>query len=74
MAFASLKPDYSVQLPYQPTDRMAVILKETNFNYENSFGLQASAIFSAGKWLNGNVFAPDFITFLRHHIAQIENQ
>ena len=57
MAFASLKPDYSVQLPYQPTDRMAVILKETNFNYENSFGLQASAIFGAGKWLNGNVFA-----------------
>ena len=57
MAFASLKPDYSVQLPYQTTDRMAVILKETNFNYENSFGLQASAIFSAGKWLNGNVFA-----------------
>lgn len=32
-------------------------MKETNFNYENSFGLQASAIFSAGKWLNGNVFA-----------------
>ncbi len=57
MAFASLKPDYSVQLPYQPTDRMAVILKETNFNYENSYGLQASAIFRAGKWLNGNVFA-----------------
>ena len=57
MAFASLKPDYSVQLPYQTTDRMAVILKETNFDYDNSFGLQVSAIFSAGKWLNGNVFA-----------------
>ena len=57
MAFASLKPDYFVQLPYQTTDRMAVILKETNFNYENSFGLQASAIFSAGKWLHGNVYA-----------------
>ncbi len=57
MAFASLKPDYSVQLPYQTTDRMAVIMKETNFNYENSFGLQASAMFNAGKWLNGNVFA-----------------
>ena len=56
MAFASLKPDYSVQLPYQTTDRMAVIMKETNFDYSNSFGLQASAIFSAGKWLNGNVF------------------
>ena len=57
MAFANLKPDYSVQMPYQPTDRMAVIMKETNFDYSNSFGLQASAIFSAGKWLNGNVFA-----------------
>lgn len=57
MAFASLKPDYSVQLPYQTTDRMAVIMKETNFEYSNSFGLQASAIFSAGKWLKGNVFA-----------------
>ena len=57
MAFASLKPDYFVQLPYQTTDRMAVIMKETNFDYSNSFGLQASAIFSVGKWLNGNVFA-----------------
>ena len=57
MAFANLKPDYFVQLPYQTTDRMAVIMKETNFDYSNSFGLQASAIFSAGKWLNGNMFA-----------------
>ena len=57
MAFASLKPDYFVQLPYQTKDRMAVIMKETNFNYSNSYGLQASAIFNAGKWLNGNVFA-----------------
>ena len=57
MAFANLKPDYFVQLPYQTTDRMAVIMKETNFDYFNSYGLQASAIFSAGKWLNGNVFA-----------------
>ena len=57
MAFANLKPDYFVQLPYQTTDRMAVIMKEINFDYSNSYGLQASAIFSAGKWLNGNVFA-----------------
>ena len=56
-AFAQLMPDYSVQLPYQTTDRMAVIMKETNFNYVNIYGLQASAIFRAGKWLNGNVFA-----------------
>ena len=57
MAFANLKPDCFVQLPYQTTDRMAVIMKETNFDFSNSYGLQASAIFSAGKWLNGNVFA-----------------
>ena len=57
MAFASLKPDYFVQLPYQTADRMAVIMKETNFDYSNSYGLQASVIFNAGKWLNGNVFA-----------------
>lgn len=57
MAFASLKPDYFVQLPYQTTERMAVIMKETNFEYSNSYGLQASVIFNAGKWLNGNVFA-----------------
>lgn len=57
IAFASLKPDYFVQLSYQTTDRMAVIIKETNFDYSNSFGLQASVIFNAGKWLNGNVFA-----------------
>ena len=57
MAFASLKPGYFVQLPYQTTERMAVIMKETNFDYSNSYGLQASVIFNAGKWLNGNVFA-----------------
>lgn len=57
MAFASLKPDYFVQLPYQTTERMAVIMKETNFDYSNSYGLQASVIFNVGKWLNGNVFA-----------------
>ena len=57
MAFASLKPDYFVQFPYQTTERMAVIMKETNFDYSNSYGLQASVIFNAGKWLNGNVFA-----------------
>ena len=57
MAFASLKPDYFVQLPYQTTERMAMIMKETNFDYSNSYGLQASVIFNAGKWLNGNVFA-----------------
>ncbi|MCH5311957.1 MAG: TonB-dependent receptor family protein [Prevotella sp.] len=54
-AFACLRPDYFVQLAYQPSDRMAVIMKETNFNYSNYYGLQSSAMFSIGKWLNGNV-------------------
>lgn len=57
MAFASLKPDYICQNPYQPSDRLAVIMQEFNYDYSNNFGLQASAIFSAGHWLSGNVFA-----------------
>ena len=56
-AFAMLEPDYFVQMAYQPSDRMAVIMKETNFDYSNYFGLQASAQFHAGNWLNGNVMA-----------------
>ena len=56
-AFATFEPDYFVQLPYQPNDRMAVIMKETNFDYSNYYGLHASAQFSVGKWLNGQVNA-----------------
>jgi hypothetical protein len=55
LAFAELKPDYFVQLAYQPSDRMAVIMKEDNWDYSNSSGLQVSAQYSFGKWLNGNV-------------------
>ena len=56
-AFVMLEPDYFVQMAYQPTDRMAVIMKETNFDYSNYFGLQASAQFRMGSWLNGNIMA-----------------
>ena len=56
-AFAMLEPDYFVQMAYQPTDRMAVIMKETNFDYSNYFGLQTSAQFRVGQWLNGNINA-----------------
>ena len=56
-AFAMIEPDYFVQMAYQPTDRMAVVMKETNFYYSNYFGLQASAQFHVGNWLNGNVMA-----------------
>ena len=55
VAFACFQPDYFVQLPYQPSDRMAVVMKETNFDYSNYFGLQTSARINIGQWLNGNV-------------------
>ncbi len=55
--FAEFEPDYFVQLPYQTSDRMAVIMKETNFDYSNYYGLQVSAQFRVGQWLNGNVIA-----------------
>ena len=54
-AFATFEPDYFVQLPYQPSDRMAVVMIETNMNYSNYYGLQSSVQFSAGDWLNGNM-------------------
>ena len=56
-AFVMLEPDYFVQMAYQPSDRMAVVMKETNFDYSNYFGLQASVQFRMGSWLNGNVMA-----------------
>ena len=56
-AFVMLEPDYFVQMAYQPSDRMAVVMKETNFDYSNYFGLQASAQFRMGSWFNGNVMA-----------------
>ena len=56
-AFASFNPDFFVQLAYQPSDRMAVVMKEVNFDHRNQFGLMATAQFRAGSWLNGNVTA-----------------
>ena len=53
--FVTLQPDYFVQMPYQPSDRMAVIMKETNFDYSNQAGIYASIRFNAGQWLNGNI-------------------
>ncbi len=63
MAFASVKPDYFVQLPYQTTERMAVIMQETNFNFNRSYGLRAFAMFNCGKWLSGNAYA---VGMLKH--------
>lgn len=62
-AFAYFIPDYFVQLAYQPTDRMAVIMKETNFNFSHICGLQGSARFNMGQWLNGTAM----LTGTYHH-------
>lgn len=62
VAFAGFNPNFFVQLPYQPTDRMAVIMKEVNFDHRNRFGLQASAMLTAGEWLNANVFMTGIYT------------
>ena len=45
MAFAEFQPNYSVQLPYQTTDHLAVIIKETNFDYNHTIGIRASTTF-----------------------------
>ena len=37
--------DYAVQLPYQLSNRMAVVMQVVNFNHRNIFGLQAMARF-----------------------------
>ena len=62
-AFAMYMPDYFVQLAYQPSDRMAVIMKETNFNFANIHGLQVTTRFNIGDWLNSTVSA----TAAYHH-------
>ncbi len=62
VAFADLNPNFFVQLPYQTSDRMAVIMKEVNFNHRNTFGLQAMAQFGVGSWLSGNAFVVGLYT------------
>lgn len=56
VAFANICNDYAVQLPYQLSNRMAVVMQVVNFNHRNIFGLQAMARFSAGSWFNGNAY------------------
>lgn len=60
VAFANISPNGIVQLPYQPSDRMAVILKEVNLNYRKVYGLQAMTHFAVGTWISGNAFITGF--------------
>ena len=60
VAFANVSPNGMVQLPYQPSDRIAVIMKEVNLNHRNVYGLQAMTQFAVGSWLGGNAFVTGF--------------
>ena len=72
VAFAHICNDYAIQLPYQLSNRMAVVMQDVNFNHRNIFGLQAMARFSAGSWLNGNVYVTGmFISDKNNHFFDL---
>jgi len=72
VAFAHICNDYAIQLPYQLSNRMAVVMQDVNFNHRNIFGLQAMARFSAGTWLNGNVYVTGmFISDKNNHFFDL---
>ena len=56
-AYVGFEPNFFAQLPYQTTDRMAVIMKETNFDHINFFGMRIAARFHIGNWLTGQLMA-----------------
>ena len=61
-----------MQLPYQLSNRMAVVMQVVNFNHRNIFGLQAMARFSAGSWLNGNAYVTGmFISDKNNHFFDL---
>ena len=72
VAFAHICNDYAIQLPYQLSNRMAVVMQDVNFNHRNIFGLQSMARFSAGSWLNGNVYVTGmFINDKNNHFFDL---
>ena len=72
VAFAHICNDYAIQLPYQLSNRMAVVMQDVNFNHRNIFGLQAMARFSAGSWLNGNAYVTGmFISDKNNHFFDL---
>lgn len=44
--------DYAVQLPYQSTERLALIFKTQNMDYERTCGINLYAPFCIGRFLN----------------------
>lgn len=48
-------PDYFVQAPYQSTDRLALIYKNTNWNYMQYWGANVILPFKAAGWLDSRL-------------------
>ena len=71
-AFCSIQDNWMTQLPYQTSDRMAVLMQYVNFNYRHNAGLSASAQWKIGKWANGNATAALFYVHDRNdHFHEI---
>ena len=47
--------DYFVQAPYQSTERLALIYKNTNWNYMQLWGVNLILPFKAGNWLDSRL-------------------
>lgn len=60
--YTSYEDDYFVQLPYQASDRLALIYKTTNFDFQQSLGASLSAPFTVGSWLNTRLDMDGFYT------------
>lgn len=48
-------PDYFIQTPYQSTDRLALIYKNTNWNYMQLWGVNIILSFKTGNWLDSRL-------------------
>lgn len=48
-------PDYFIQTPYQSTDRLALIYKNTNWNYMQLWGVNIILPFKTGNWLDSRL-------------------
>ena len=54
-AFFSYMPDYFVQLPYQSSDRLALVYQTLNWDYMKNAGIDVEMPFSFGKILKSGV-------------------
>ena len=58
--FYNYRDGYSVQLPYQATDRLVLIYKTTNFDYKQTVGANLILPFNIGKTVNSRLTLAGF--------------